>query len=286
MRQEIDIEFDILEQFKQPLWESEKRYIALSGGVASGKSHAICQRMCYLFMTEEDKQFLAVRRGYVGLKMMMDMGESSIIRMLEGWGIPAEEWYNRADRALYNPYNDNKILFMTEEDVKTLARSHKFNYAWVEEPVELEKKTWVLIDWRVSRFIGAESNQIFISYNPISRDNWTVQTFAVDPYYLEKDIELHFSTFKDNHFLSSTDKKYYIQRGYTDWNYYRVYVTGELGFPTLPLVSDNFPKYNNSPKYNFSYNIVDNSTSPNKDDKQYIDGKLQDLKERWSYKYV
>ena len=224
------ITLDVLDHFKEPLWLAQERFIVLSGGAGSGKSHAICQRICAMFMQMEDTQFAIVRGTMPALKRSVYLGDPSIIGMLSSWGVPTEKWLNKSDAMITNPTNGNQLRFIGLADPERI-KSANYNYVWIEEATELNVTKWRQLDTRMRRYNSNGPNQMFISYNPISYYNWAVQTFVMSPGDLKDKIFTNFSNFSQNHYVRQEDIISWFASAKVDENYYRTYITGEPGMP-------------------------------------------------------
>lgn len=224
------VTLEVLDHFKESLWTAEERFIVLSGGAGSGKSHAICQRICAMFMEMEDTQFAIVRGTMPALKRSVYLGDPSIIGMLSSWGVPTDKWLNKSDAMITNPINRNQLRFIGLADPERI-KSANYNYVWVEEATELNVTKWRQLDTRMRRYNSNGPNQMFISYNPISYYNWAVQTFVMSPGELKDKIHTNFSNFTQNHYVRQEDVVSWIASAKVDENYYRTYITGEPGMP-------------------------------------------------------
>lgn len=224
------LELNILKHFRKELWEATERFVVLSGGAGSGKSYAICQRICYMFMSMEDIQFAVIRATMPALKKTVYMGDPSIVRMLSEWGIPMDIWLNKTDAVITNPHNKSQITFIGLADPERI-KSANLNYIWIEEATELNVTKWRQLDTRMRRYNPYGPNQMYISYNPISYYNWAVQTFVMSPGGLEDEIVVNFSNFKNNPYVNMRDVNSWLHSAEVDESYYRTYVTGEPGMP-------------------------------------------------------
>lgn len=221
---------EVLDHFKESLWTAQERFIVLSGGAGSGKSHAICQRICFMFMVMEDTQFAVVRGTMPALKRSVYLGDPSIIGMLNSWGVPTDKWLNKSDAMITNPLNGSQLRFIGLADPERI-KSANYNYVWIEEATELNVTKWRQLDTRMRRYNPHGPNQMFISYNPISYYNWAVQTFVMSPGELEDKIHTNFSNFTQNHYVKKEDIISWMASANVDENYYRTYITGEPGMP-------------------------------------------------------
>ena len=271
MRFEVEgetISLNILEHFKEALWESDMRFIVLSGGAGSGKSYSLCQRICYMFMTMEDIQFAVVRGTMPALKRTVYLGDPSIIGMLSSWGVPIDKWLNKSDTTITNPNNKNQIRFIGLSDPERI-KSANFNYIWIEEATELNVTKWRQLDTRMRRYNPYGPNQMFISYNPISYYNWAIQTFVVNPGGLKDKVHTNFSNFTQNPYIKIEDVDSWFLSSEVDESYYRTYITGEPGMPLGQIYPNitfsphqTWPNevWSNDPYYGIDWGYIDPMT--------------------------
>ena len=139
-------QMDILDAFREPLWENDSRFTVLQGGGGSGKSHAICQYLCYLFMTYDDIIIAVVRESMPILKKTVYMGDPSIVRMLREWNVPVDDWWNKTDTTITNPCNKSEFRFIGLDSSEKI-KSQNWNYCW-----KTLSGPWV----RIFRFLPAQ----------------------------------------------------------------------------------------------------------------------------------
>lgn len=199
--------------------------------VVTHNSHAICQRISYLFLTQEDVSIAVVRRTMPALKRSVYKGNPSIMKTLIEFGAPAYDWLNSTDFKLTNPHNGSTIQFIGLDDPEKV-KSDNYNYIWVEEATEINANIWMQLNARLRRPQPHRINQMFLSYNPVSHSNWAVQTFSASgDSEIKKYSNVHFSTFIDNHYVSLSDVLTWFLNAKRDENWYRTYI---LGIPSVP----------------------------------------------------
>ena len=170
----------ILDAFRAPLWENNSRFTVLQGGGGSGKSHAICQYLCYLFMTYDDIIIAVVRESMPILKKTVYMGDPSIVRTLRDWNVPVDDWWNKTDTTIINPFNKSEFRFIGLDSSEKI-KSQNWNYCWIEEATELTLEKWSQCNTRMRRPNKHGPDRMIISYNPINIYNWVIQQFVVNP---------------------------------------------------------------------------------------------------------
>lgn len=227
----------IQDQFKF-MWDgtSDKyRYLVLQGGAGSGKSKAICQRLVYMFLEYPDINIYVVRASNPVLQRSVFMGKDpSIYEELNIWGCPAKEWLNMTRRTITNPSNGSMFTFVGLDDPEKI-KSVNANYVWIEEATELNVDKFNQLNLRLRRDNPVEGkiNQMFISYNPISYNNWVIRTFQTNVLpERESQIYRSFTNFSQNKFVKLDSVKDWLTTAQTDYSFYQTYV---LGIPGIPL---------------------------------------------------
>lgn len=221
----------ILETFREPLWENDKRFTVLQGGGGSGKSCAVCQYLCYLFLNYDDIIIAVIRESMPILKKTVYMGDPSIVRTLRDWNVPVDDWWNKTDTTITNPFNKSEIRFIGLDSSEKI-KSQNWNYCWIEEATELTLEKWSQCNTRMRRPNKHGPDRMIISYNPINIYNWVIQQFVVNPSpYIKENTFVHFSNFLDNPFLPKEAIISMMDTAERDENYYWTYVIGKPGIP-------------------------------------------------------
>lgn len=235
----IRTEDEILEPFRYSLWECRKRYIVEQGGAGSGKSYSIIQRLCYIFLTQSNVRITVVRATMPALKRSVYLGSPSFVEMLSKWGIDVSTWLNKSEFKIYHPQNKSVIEFIGLDDPEKI-KSMNTNYIFIEEATELSAAKWRQLDTRMRRDNPYGPNQMFIAYNPISFNNWVVQTLVVNPdEIIKSNTNVHFSNFTQNNHAKLDDVRTWLANAAHNEEYYRTYILGIPGTPKGQIY-DNF----------------------------------------------
>lgn len=201
----------------------------------SGKSKSICQRLVYLFLTYKDLNIYVVRASMPILKRSVYTGpDPSIVRELLIWGCPAYAWLNKTDATITNPYNNSVFTFIGLDNPEKI-KSINANYIWIEEATELNTDKFNQLDLRLRRAhpIKGMINQMFISYNPISYNNWVIRTFQTNvPPEREEQIYRSFSNFTQNKYVKLENAKNWLSIAENNEMFYQTYI---LGIPGIPM---------------------------------------------------
>lgn len=133
--------------------------------------------------------------------------------------------------------NGSQIIMVGLDTEEKLLSLNDISTIWVEEAYEVEKNKIEQLNLRMR---GAALNQqIFLSWNPISKNSWLYNFTVEEP--PANSIFIH-STYKDNPFLNAEYIAALDEMETRNPAKYRVYGLGEWGVDTEGLVITNWRK--------------------------------------------
>ena len=150
------------------------------------------------------------------------------------WGCPAYAWLNKTENTITNPINGSRFTFIGLDDPEKI-KSINANYVWIEEATELNSDKFNQLDLRLRRDnpIPGKINQMFISYNPISYNNWVIRTFHTNvPPEREPQIYRSFTNFTQNKYVKLENAKNWLSTAENNEMFYQTYI---LGIPGIPM---------------------------------------------------
>lgn len=205
-----------LPTFRIFLKERNKRINLLYGGAGSGKSYSIAQVFIQRLYEEEDIRMLVLRKTLPALRIT---AYRLVQDILKEYGLPFE--LNKSEMIIR--VGSSEILFKSLDDPEKI-KSYEGNYLWIEEATEISYEDFTQLNLRLRRKNKNNINQMFLTFNPISRFHW-LNTQLIEA--AREDIAIHHSTYGDNPFLTAE----YIAEleGLTDENFYKIYTRGEFG---------------------------------------------------------
>lgn len=202
--------------FSSFLSNRSKRINILFGGAGSGKSFAVAQLFVERLLREHDVRMLVLRKTLPALRIT---AYRLILDLLREYELPFE--LNKSEMLI--KAGTNEILFKSLDDPEKI-KSFEANYTWLEEATELSYEDFTQLNLRLRRKNEKYINQMFLTFNPISRFHWINTKLIEVP---REDVAIHHSNYKVNPFLDQTYRD--ELEGLEDENYYKIYTLGEFG---------------------------------------------------------
>lgn len=219
----------------------EKRYEIYYGSAGSGKSYFITQKLLIKAL-QEKRKVLVLRK--VGRTVKQSVFQLFLDTLID-WKIVDKCKINRTDFTITLP---NGSLFICSgldnpEKIKSIAG---LTDAWLEEATEFSQDDFNQIDLRI-RHSTARNQQIFLSFNPVSKVNWCYNLFF-NPDYPDIDdfrakCQILQTTYLDNRFLPQDYIDSLLALKQTNPAFYKIYALGEFG-SLNKLVYENWREEN------------------------------------------
>jgi phage terminase large subunit len=217
-------------KFQPYLLDYSHRWEFWCGSAGSGKSYFLTQRIIIRCCNEKIR-FVVCRRYGTTLRNSVF---ALFKEVLAKWQLTQHVKIRETDMSITFPNGSQVILLGLDEETKLLSLAN-VSGVWVEEAFEVPKN---LIEQLNLRMRGQAANQqIWLSWNPISKHSWLYNYTVEEP--PANSIFIH-STFKDNPFLN---KEYidalnelYIRNPQKA----RVFCDGEWGIDADGLVFQNW----------------------------------------------
>ncbi len=207
----------LIGKFYRFLENSKKRINLLYGSAGSGKSYSVAQFFIRRFYRERDKRFLVLRKTLPSLRIT---AYKLILDLLKEYELPYH--LNKSEMTI--SVNDNEMLFKSLDDPEKI-KSYEGNYLWIEEATEISYEDFLQLNLRLRRRTDSV-NQMYLTFNPISKLHWIYQELIEKP--REDVVTLH-STYKDNPFLPEDYIRELEDLKNQDETYYQIYALGEWG---------------------------------------------------------
>lgn len=215
-----DIKFNEVNQKIAKASEDERndietnRFWIYAGGSRSGKTYAIIQFLIYkALVTPSDRalSFTIVRKWLPSLKESVYIDFQEI---LTHYGHYQEEHHNKSDLK-YN-LNGHTFKFLATADQPDRLRSMKRDILYINEVNELSKEEFRQLNLRTTMYV-------LMDYNPSMSEHWVYDLEDNRP----TEVNFYHSIWKDNHFLSTEQKREILALQQTDPEAWKVYGQGE-----------------------------------------------------------
>ncbi|OSA98115.1 UNVERIFIED_ORG: terminase [Clostridium botulinum] len=206
------------------LKQYNKRFEVYYGGAGSGKSVFVTQKLLLKYLSMENRKCLVVRKVNATLK---DSVFALFKSTLASWHIYDGCKINKTDLTIELP-NGSTFIFKGMDDPEKIKSIANIDDIWVEECTEIDEFDFDQLCLRLRS--KKPYNQIIVSFNPVSKENWVYKRWFKDGYNKENTTVLH-TTYKDNKFLPKEYIDNLLEMKKNNPVYYRIYALGE--FATL-----------------------------------------------------
>lgn len=213
------------EAYLPSLEDYTARYRIYYGGGGSGKSHFIVQRFILKASTARRK-ILCLRK--VGSTLKNSVFQL-LIDQLKFFGLYSLCKINVSNFTVELPNGSSFICVGLDnpEKIKSIAG---ITDIWLEEATDFTQEDFNQLDLRL-RHPTAPNQEIVLSFNPISKQNWCYKLFFAEDPSLEgfrAKCAIQKTTYLDNHFLPQSYIDSIQGLKLTNPTYYRIYALGEF----------------------------------------------------------
>lgn len=212
------------------LFDYSHRWEFWCGSAGSGKSYTICQRIIMRCCKEPIK--VLVCRRYAST--LRNSCFALFKEVLAKWHLTPYVKINESDFRIRFP-NGAEIIMVGLDTEEKLLSLQNVSTIWVEEAYEVEQSKVEQLNLRMRG--QADNQQIFLSWNPISKNSWLYKFTVEEP--PASSIFIH-STYKDNPFLNAEYISALDEMEIRNPEKYRVYGRGEWGVDVEGLVIKNW----------------------------------------------
>lgn len=223
MNVNIRISKKVFNEVYLPYLDNTDRYLLFYGGGSSGKSYFIAQRYIYKLIHPARCNLLVVRQtGDTNRKSTFPL----LKQVINNWNLSKHFKVNESDMRIKCLLTGNEVAFAGLDDVEKIKsitfENGELTDIWVEEATECQEADINQLKVRLRG--GKSKKQMVLSFNPINIQHWIKKHF-ID----SKLATVCFSTYKNNKFLTSDDRKALEDLKYTDEYTYEVYCLGHWG---------------------------------------------------------
>jgi phage terminase large subunit len=157
------------------------------------------------------------------LNSMKDSVHAEFLTVLEQFGIRSKCKVTKMPLEITFP-NGSSIIYRGSDDEEKLKSVAGITDVWIEEATEVPKNIFEQLKLRLRT--PNVKIRFFLSYNPISKENWVYDAFHVNP---PKDFTLLKTTYKDNRFLPKEYINALMEMKERNPLYFEIYANGEFG---------------------------------------------------------
>lgn len=218
------------------LEDNEKRYMVFYGGAGSGKSFFVAQRLVYKALKDKRKILVLrkVNRTTKNSTFQLLLDILSQFKIIKYCNI------NKSDYTIILP-NESMFICSGLDDPEKIKSITGLTDAWLEEATEFTMDDFSQVDLRI-RHPAAKGQQIYLSFNPVSKVSWCYLNFFADNPELKdfrQQVKIIHTNYLDNPFLPQTYIDALLLMKKTNEVYYKIYALGEFG-SLDKLVYDNW----------------------------------------------
>lgn len=200
------------------------------GSAGSGKSYFLTQRAIIRCCSEKIR-FVVCRRYGTTLRNSVF---ALFKEVLDKWHLTPYVKIRETDMSFQFPNGSQIILLGLDEETKLLSLAN-VSAVWVEEAYEVPESIILQLNLRMRG--QAANQQIWLSWNPISKNSYLYKFAVEDP--PSSSVYIH-STYKDNVFLNREYVAALDEMETRNPEKYRVYGRGEWGVDAEGLLFRNW----------------------------------------------
>ncbi|MDU7085643.1 MAG: PBSX family phage terminase large subunit [Clostridium sp.] len=181
------------------------------------------QKLLYKYLKYSKRKCLVVRRIGNSLK---DSVFALFKSTISNWNIYNDCKINKTDLTIELP-NGSSFIFKGLDDEERLKSIADIDDIWIEEATEIDDFKFDQLCLRLRS--KKPYNQVFVSFNPISKENWVYKRwFREDADYNEDTTNVLKTTYKDNRFLPQSYIDNLMDMKRNNPAYFEIYANGEF----------------------------------------------------------
>lgn len=213
----MDVDLKVNKVYHPYLFDYCNRTEIYYGGAGSGKSVFVAQKIL-LKAIKGKRKTLVIRKV---ANTQKDSCFSLVLRILSELNILKHCTVNKSTFDITLP-NGSVFLFKGLDDSEKIKSITDISDIWIEEATELTLDDFTQLNLRLRS--NKPNNQIFLSFNPVSKANWVYQQFFAN----KTDAFVLKTTYKDNRFLPGDYIKSLEEMKENNYTYYKIYALGDF----------------------------------------------------------
>lgn len=231
------------EAYLSSLLDYSHRHEVYYGGAGSGKSHFVAQKLVFKALNDCRKVLVLRKVGATVKNSVFQM----LLDTLAFFQVLDKCKINKTDYSIILP-NGSVFLCSGLDNPEKIKSISGLTDAWLEESTEFNQDDYNQIDLRI-RHPKAANQQLVLSFNPISKNNWCYKLFFNDVFETEEEkqeiakyrekVKIVHTNYTHNRFLPRPYIESLLALKATNPVYFQIYAMGDFG--TLgKLVYSNF----------------------------------------------
>lgn len=223
----LDIDYSIFnDAYLEAMYPKNKaRYTVLYGGAGSGKSVFTVQNLIIKLLMSKRK-LLVIRKKASTIE---DSVFSEYKQQIENFSLTEHVKIKKTTREITFP-NGSVIIFKGLDDSEKIKSIQGISDIMIEEATEITADDFSQLNLRLRGGNSLKDPQIYVLFNPVSKDNWVYGYFFKNfPLEMKEQLKIVKTTYLDNKFLDSNFKNSLMLYKDTNPLYYDIYVLGNWG---------------------------------------------------------
>lgn len=220
--------------YRPYIFDYTHKFEVYYGGAGSGKSCFIAQKLV-LKALQSKRKILVIRKVGATIKdsVFQNICDFTFTVFKDHTDMIS---INQTPPKINLP-NGSMFIFRGLDNPEKIKSITSITDIWIEEATELTHDDYSQLILRMRAL--TQNNQIFVSFNPVSKSNWVYKQWFDESSAYNKNTQIIKTTFKDNPFLPNDYIKSLEDMRLTNPTYYKIYAEGE--FATLSkLVYNNW----------------------------------------------
>lgn len=223
---QVDLSFlpKIVSKHFYPLLKNQRKFLICYGGISSGKSVFIAQKLIYRILTDGiDHRFLVVRKVSDKLRQSVFTELLSVLKDMN-----LLSYAKVTTSPLQIELFGSTILFSGIDDSEKIKSISRISSIWIEEATELDENDFDELADRL-RTDYPTYKQLVLSFNPISKNHWLYKRFFEGD-DLKHETHIDKSTYLDNDFINREEFGKGLKARYkNNLQAYQIKVLGNFG---------------------------------------------------------
>lgn len=230
----------VIRKLYEALERANSKYIVVYGGAGAGKSFNIAAFLLFeRLLCYPSLNLLATRK--VGRTIRFSLWEL-FVDLLSATEVPFSK--NSTEKRIELP-NGSYIQMLGVDEPEKL-KSSQYNFIWMEEATEFDLNDFEMLRLRLRRKTpDGMRNQMILSFNPVSKNNWVYAKFFQQDY---PDTTVIHATHRDNPFLDREYVELLKNLERENYHLFEIYAEGKFSDFDTNLIYPHYKIVDELPK--------------------------------------